>query len=104
MIQTKSDRRMVALAGLVMTGLFVVFFLFGCAAPVRTVTDTQVIEKPVPVRVVIERPKECPAQYPLDTLQAGASPVEIWRAAEAELEMRTACILKLLAALTGAAK
>lgn len=101
MIQTHSDRRVVAILAVL---IMVAFALAGCATTERAVTDTQVIEKPVPVRVVIERPKECPAQYPLDTLQAGASPVEIWRAAEAEIEMRTACILKLLAALTGEAK
>jgi hypothetical protein len=104
MMQTAADRRITAIAALALTVLFVCLMLTGCAGPERLVTDTQVIEKPVPVRVVIDRPKECPERYPLDTLQAGASPVEIWRAAEAELEMRTACIVKLLAALTGESK
>lgn len=97
MIQTPQERAFVAIAAVV---LVIVFLLAGCARE-RVVTDTQVVEKPVPVRVVIPRPKECPAQYPLDTLREGASPIEIWRAAERELEMRAACIVKLLAALTG---
>lgn len=101
MIQTKAERGVVAILALL---IVLAFALAGCATTERTVTDTQVIDRPVPVRVVIDRPKECPAQYPLDTLQAGASPVEIWRAAEAEIEQRTACIIKLLAALTGEGK
>ncbi len=100
MIQTHTDRRIVAILAVL---IMLAFLLAGCATTER-VTDTQVVDKPVPVRVVIERPKECPSQYPLDTLQAGASPVEIWRAAEAEIEQRTACIIKLLAALTGESK
>lgn len=101
MIQTRLDRKTVAVLVVIVTA-FWLLSLAGCAVPEKQVAvDTQVIQKPVPVRVSIERPKECPAQYPLDTLQPGATPVQIWRAAEAELEMRAACILKLLAALTG---
>ena len=92
----RQDRAVVAVVALIL----VAAFLLGCSTPEKSVAvDTQVLTKPVPVRVVIERPVECPAKYPLDLLPADATPVQVWRAAEAELEMRAACILKLLAAL-----
>lgn len=95
-MMTKQARALVAIVAIIL----VAAFLLGCAQP-QAVTDTAVMDKPVPVRVSIERPKECPEKYPLDLLPAGATPVQVWRAAEAEIEMRSACIVKLLAALTG---
>ncbi len=96
---TRDDRRMVALAAI---ALVVLFLLAGCAAPEKQVViETQIIEKPVPVRVTIERPKECLDRYAVDTLQPGADPVQVNRAILAEIDQRRACEARLRAALEG---
>ncbi len=99
MTQTTADRRLVAIAAVL---LMLVFLLTGCAAPEKQVViQTQIIEKPVPVRVKIERPKECLDRYAVDNLPANASPDERNNAILAEVEQRAACESKLRAALTG---
>ena len=81
--------------------LFVAFAgLSGCAAPAM-VTKTEVIEKPVPVRVKVTIPPECQKTYAVDALQKGADPVQENRAMRAELEQRAACEAKLRAAVEG---
>lgn len=98
MIQTPADRRLVAIVAV----LLVLVMLAGCAAPDKQVViETQVIEKPVPVRVKIERPAECLDRYAVDNLPANASPHERNNAILAEIEQRSACEARLRAALEG---
>jgi hypothetical protein len=100
MIQTRTDRRLVAIAAVL---LMLAFLLAGCAGTEKQVViETQIIEKPVPVRVTIERPKECLDRYAVDNLPANATPDERNNAILAEIEQRAACEARLRAALEGA--
>jgi len=71
----------------------------GCAS--KVVTETVVVEKPVPV--LCEAPDVLEPVWALDTVQltgdAAVDLVLLWRAAEAEIEQRIAYELALRAAL-----
>jgi hypothetical protein len=78
-----------------------VLSLAGCAGPV---VQTKVIEKPVPVPCEVQLPEECKDAYAVDRVSPRDDPVTINRAFRAEIEERTACQIKLLAALKGCNK
>ncbi len=98
-MRTRAEARLVAICAITLVIIFAAM-LTGCATP-QTVTTTEVIERPVPVRVKVTIPPECRKEYAVDTLQRGADPVQENRAMRAELEQRAACEAKLRAAVEG---
>lgn len=78
--------------------LGVLISLAGCAAPV---IQTKLIDRPVPVFCEIETPPECKTAYALDRVSIADQPLTINRAMRAEIEERSACEIKLSAAIKG---
>jgi|SRR5690349_6119128 hypothetical protein len=76
--------------------------LTGCAG--KPVIQTQVIEKPVAVPCLVDSPPECKSAYAVDRVSIKDDPLTINRALRAEIEERSACEVKLLAALRGCKK
>lgn len=75
------------------------FFLAGCAG--KPVIQTQVVEKPVAVLCHVETPAECKSAYAVDRVSAKDDALTINRALRTEIEERSACEIKLLAAVRG---
>lgn len=78
-----------------------VLSLTGCAGPV---IQTKVIEKPVLVPCEVQLPEECKDAYAVDRVSPNDGPMTLNRALRAEIEERTACEIKLKAALKGCNK
>ncbi|SET24622.1 hypothetical protein SAMN05216412_104148 [Nitrosospira multiformis] len=76
--------------------------LAGCAG--KPVIQTQVIEKPVAVPCLVDSPPECKSAYAVDRVSVKDDPLTINRALRTEIEERSACEVKLLAALRGCKK
>ncbi len=76
--------------------------LAGCAG--KPVIQTQVIEKPYPVFCEVETPAECKDAYAVDRVSVNDDPVTINRALRQEIEERSTCEVKLLAAVQGCNK
>ena len=76
--------------------------LAGCAG--KPVIQTQVIEKPIAVHCLVDTPSECKSAYAVDRVSIKDDPLTINRALRAEIEERSACEVKLLAALRGCKK
>ena len=76
-----------------------IFFLAGCAG--KPVIQTQVVEKPVAVLCRVEMPVECKSTYAVDRISAKDDALTINRALRTEIEERSACEVKLLAAVKG---
>ncbi|MDQ3186891.1 MAG: hypothetical protein M3Q16_10655 [Pseudomonadota bacterium] len=76
-----------------------VVVLAGCAG--KPVIQTQVVEKPVAVLCRVETPTECKSAYAVDRISAKDDALTINRALRAEIEERSACEIKLLAAVKG---
>jgi hypothetical protein len=76
--------------------------LAGCAG--KPVIQTQVIEKPVAVPCLVDTPSECKSAYAIDRVSIKDDPLTINRALRTEIEERSACEVKLLAALRGCKK
>jgi hypothetical protein len=83
-------------------GLLIALSLGGCAS--SPVSGTRVIERPVPVPCAVEIPGECKSAYAVDRVSPRDDALTINRALRAEIEERTACEIKLLAAVNGCAK
>ena len=73
--------------------------LAGCAG--RTVTETQVVSRPVPVYCHIKIPADCKEAYAIDRVSPADDPLLINRAMRIELEEREICEIKLRAAILG---
>ena len=76
--------------------------LVGCVG--KPVIQTQVIEKPVAVPCLVDSPPECKSAYAVDRVSIKDDALTINRALRAEIEERSACEVKLLAALKGCKK
>lgn len=81
--------------------LAIIPLLAGCPTTGSTVVDTRTMEKPTTVHCKVATPKECQGTYAVDALQPGADPVQVNRALRAEIEQRSACEIKLKAAIQG---
>jgi len=81
----------------VAAGLVIPFFLAGCSG--NPVIRTRVIDRPVPVPCLITIPAECKSAYAVDRVSAKDDPLTINRAMRVEIEERSACEVKLLAAV-----
>ncbi len=79
--------------------LLVLVYLGGCAR--QGIVETQIIEKPVTVPCRVESPPECKTAYAVDRVSSRDDALTINRAMRIELEERTACELKMRAALKG---
>jgi len=77
--------------------LFIVGFLSGCSG--QPIIETQIVEKPVPVFCTVAMPAECKETYAVDRVSTKDDPLTINRAFRIELEERSACEVKLKAAL-----
>jgi hypothetical protein len=86
-------------AALLILSVSAMAFLFGCAA--KPVIETRVVEKPVPVFCNVVLPVECKDAYAVDRVSPADAPVTINRALRQEIEERTACEVKLRAAVMG---
>lgn len=84
---------------LVVVSVTAMAFLVGCAG--KPIIQTQIVEKPVPVRCQVETPPECKDAYAVDRVSAKDDPVTINRALRTEIEERWACEVKLRAAVKG---
>ncbi len=73
--------------------------LVGCAG--KPIIQTQVIEKPIPVPCHVELPEECKDAYSVDRVSPADNALTINRALRAEIEERSACEVKLRAAIRG---
>lgn len=80
-------------------GLVIPISLQGCSS--NPAIKAGVIEKPIPVPCVIAIPRECKAAYAVDRVSTRDDPLTINRALRAEIEERSACEIKLLAAVRG---
>jgi hypothetical protein len=74
-------------------------FLTGCAG--KPIIETQVVEKPMPVYCTVAVPSECKEAYAVDRVSPADDPFTINRAFRIELEERSACEIKLKAAIRG---
>lgn len=79
--------------------IFLCMFLAGCAS--KPTIQTHVIEKPIPVPCQIEMPSECKDAYSVDRVSPADNALTINRALRAEIEERSACEVKLRAAVRG---
>jgi hypothetical protein len=80
-------------------GFVIPLSLVGCSS--NPSTKAGVIEKPVPVPCVIAIPRECKPAYAVDRVSTRDDPLTINRALRAEIEERSACEIKLIAAVKG---
>lgn len=80
-------------------GFFIPHSLSGCSS--NPATRGGLIEKPVPVPCVIAIPRECKPAYAVDRVSTRDDPLTINRALRAEIEERSACEIKLIAAVKG---
>jgi hypothetical protein len=79
--------------------LFLLVNLGGCASD--PIIQTQVIDRPVAVPCKVETPAECKTAYSVDRVSPKDDALTINRALRAEIEERTACEIKLRAAMKG---
>lgn len=84
---------------LVAVVVFVLLIVSGCAT--RPVIQTQIVEVPYPVYCSIELPAECKPAYAVDRISVKDDALTINRAMRVEIEERSACEVKLKAALNG---
>jgi hypothetical protein len=76
--------------------------LSGCAG--KPVISTQVLDRLVSVPCKVEMPAECKDAYAVDRVSTADDSLTINRALRAEIEERTACEVKLKAAIQGCSK
>lgn len=79
--------------------IVVLLLVSGCST--RPVIQTQIVEVPYPVYCSIELPTECKPAYAVDRVSVKDDPLTINRAMRIEIEERSACEVKLRAALQG---
>lgn len=76
-----------------------VIIMTGCAG--KPVIQTYMVEKPVAVLCRVETPVECKSAYAVDRISVKDDALTINRALRTEIEERSACEIKLLAAVKG---
>ena len=79
--------------------VFLVGVLSSCSS--KPIIQTQTVDRPIPVYCTVAVPAECKEAYAVDRVSPADDPLTINRAMRIEIEERTACELKMKAALKG---